>query len=272
MKTSLFTISMLWLLILLSLPVSAQLYAPGGIVADDSDNAHVGIVTPNPQVSLHIGQNQLTNEQVYTAPGTPYEPNITPTLEGLYLQAYINNADDFKRYSDFASVGFHNLSAGGSVIRFLTNDFNDSKVQERMRIERNGSVAIGTINTPSMLNLNGGAYKLYVGGGILTEEVKVEIGWADYVFAPDYALMPLGAVKQFIQTNGHLPNTPSAQTIAQQGGVELGNATVKQQEKIEEIFLHLINMQEQIEQLKAENEALKRQLSKIPEAKSQKSD
>ena len=66
-----------------------------------------------------------------------------------------------------------------------------------MSWNRSGNVTIGTVaSTP-------GVYKLYVEGGILTEKVKVAVDgtadWADYVFAPDYKLMPLEEVESFCQ-------------------------------------------------------------------------
>ncbi len=56
-------------------------------------------------------------------------------------------------------------------------------------------------------------YRLFVKDGIHTEKIKVDIaannGWADYVFEPDYNLMPLTQVEQFIKQNRHLPEVPS---------------------------------------------------------------
>ena len=69
-------------------------------------------------------------------------------------------------------------------------------------------------------------------------------------------LKSLEEVEQHIAEKGHLPNTPSAQEI-EEGGLPLGEAAVNQQEKIEELFLYLIEMNKEIEQLKAENAALR---------------
>jgi len=54
----------------------------------------------------------------------------------------------------------------------------------------------------------------------------------------------------------------SAKEIAENGGVELGAMTVNQQEKIEEIFLHLIELEKKCAQLQLENKEMKRLLSK----------
>ena len=113
------------------------------------------------------------------------------------------------------------------------------------------------LNTPA-------GYKLYVEEGILTEKVKVAIktslAWADYVFADDYSLKSLSEVEKFIQTNKHLPNVPSAQELVN-NGLDLGTMQAIQMEKIEELTLYLIQMQKEIDLLKAENSALKVQES-----------
>lgn len=125
-----------------------------------------------------------------------------------------------------------------------------------------GVVTIGTNNTPGSLGtVSTSGYHLFVDGGILTEEVLVRTGWADYVFDENYELKSLEEVEQHIAEKGHLPNTPSAQEI-EEGGLPLGEAAVNQQEKIEELFLYLIEMNKEIQQLKAENAALRAELKR----------
>ena len=102
-------------------------------------------------------------------------------------------------------------------------------------------------------------YRLFVRGGILAEEVRIRTysnwPWPDYVFADDYKLMPLNEVEQYIGDNGHLPNMPSAKEVEEEG-LELGNIVKLQQEKIEELTLHLIDQEKEIEQLKAKNKEI----------------
>lgn len=94
-------------------------------------------------------------------------------------------------------------------------------------------------------------------GKFSCNEVKVQTDvWADYVFKKGYTLKSLNEVDNFIQTNGHLPNIPSEKEVVEDG-MDLGKLTLLQQEKIEELFLHTIEQQKQIEALKTEIEALK---------------
>ncbi len=130
-----------------------------------------------------------------------------------------------------------------------------------LTVKRDGRVAIGTAETPTTLDgdeTDISDYHLYVEGGILTKEVRVRDTWADYVFEADYDLLSLTQVEEFIDENGHLPNTPSAEQVAAQG-INVGAATVNQQEKIEELYLHLIALNKRLEKLEAENAKLKAQ-------------
>lgn len=93
-------------------------------------------------------------------------------------------------------------------------------------------------------------YRLFVKDGIKTEKVKVEIasasGWADYVFSDSYKLLPLHEVKKFITVNKHLPEVPSADEVVK-NGVELKEMNVLLLKKIEELTLHLIDLNEKLE-------------------------
>lgn len=106
-------------------------------------------------------------------------------------------------------------------------------------------VKIGDVTTPV-------GYKLYVEDGILTERIQVapknSILWADYVFAEDYELKTVEEVAAFVKENKHLPNIPSAQEINEQG-FDLGQMDAKLLEKIEELTLYVIQLNEANEQL-----------------------
>ena len=109
-------------------------------------------------------------------------------------------------------------------------------------VYRSGSVSIGTTYT----NPN---YLLAVSGKVLTEQYKVQACgsiWCDYVFDTDYKLMPLLTLETFIQKNKRLPNTKSADEIKKEEGIDAAETLLNHQEKIEEIFLHLIDLEKQL--------------------------
>lgn len=111
----------------------------------------------------------------------------------------------------------------------------------------NGNVGIGSA-TPDA--------KLTVKGRVHAEEVVVDINVpADYVFKSSYELMSLNEVEQFIKTNNHLPEIPSASEI-KENGLNMGEMQNKLLQKVEELTLYMI-------ELKKENEALKIQMNEI---------
>jgi len=83
-------------------------------------------------------------------------------------------------------------------------------------------------------------------GLLRAREIKIdESNWADYVFQMNYPLMPLNEVKSFIEKNGHLPNVPSAAEIKEEG-LNLGDAAKFSMEKIEELTLYVIDLDEKL--------------------------
>ncbi len=117
-----------------------------------------------------------------------------------------------------------------------------------------GNVGIGTTHPKQKLSVN---------GAILAKEVVVSTAssnWPDYVFADEYKLSPLSEVDKFIKENKHLPNIPSAEEVAE-NGLTLGEMQKKQMEKIEELTLYLIQLEERINKLENGNVELKSSLN-----------
>lgn len=108
---------------------------------------------------------------------------------------------------------------------------------EELTISGKGDIGIGT-TTPKE--------KLSVNGKIRAHEVKVETSnWPDYVFAPQYPLMPLHDLERYIAKNGHLPETPAAKEI-DANGLSLGEMVKLQQQKIEELSLYIIQQNKRL--------------------------
>ncbi|MEO1255325.1 MAG: hypothetical protein AAFY41_10625, partial [Bacteroidota bacterium] len=127
-------------------------------------------------------------------------------------------------------------------------------------IQHSGNVGIGT-TTPSN--------KLEVNGTIRSKEIKVEAApWTDYVFEEDYELRSLEETEAYIQANKHLPEIPSAKEM-EANGVALGEMNRLLLKKVEELTLHTIQQQKEIERLRNDNleiKELKKQIQILFEA------
>lgn len=121
-----------------------------------------------------------------------------------------------------------------------------SEVADINDLSVNGNVGIGTLDTQG--------YKLAVNGTVRAKEIRVEINpeWPDYVFAKGYKLPTLDEVKQHIEKEGTLPDVPNKADV-KANGVDLGEMNALLLQKIEELTLYILKMQEEVNQLKSNN-------------------
>ena len=124
-----------------------------------------------------------------------------------------------------------------------------------------GNVAIGVDNVPnaSVNNINPKLYvegNIHVNGSLYTTNSV----YADYVFEKyfngfseiknDYNFPKLSQVKDFIKKNHHLPGvTPIGDLKKTESGyvIDYSKLSIEQLEKIEELYIHVINQQETID-------------------------
>jgi hypothetical protein len=157
------------------------------------------------------------------------------------------NTDTFYTPLTHPSLGYAGMVTGTSGIQFVafsgaTTGGAAMSPATRMFISPSGNVGIGTGNTVP-------AHTLHVAGTIGAEEVIVSSTGADYVFQPDYRLQPLSEVNAFIQENHHLPEVPSAAEM-RAGGLSLGEMQTKLLAKVEELTLHMIELEQENHDLK----------------------
>lgn len=81
-------------------------------------------------------------------------------------------------------------------------------------------------------------------------EVSLQNWWADFVFDKDYKLMSLTELENYFTINKHLPNVPST-TEVKDKGYNLTDMDATLLQKIEELTLYVIELQKQIDELKA---------------------
>lgn len=149
-------------------------------------------------------------------------------------------------------VQFESTQAGGSDFSWNNQQLEDHTI---FQIKPGGRVIIGkesqvggTLDDPFTM--------LTVDGGIVCRKLNVTLNnWADSVLAPGYYLMPLDSVAAFIAVNGHLPGVPSEQDVKANGS-DLAQTDVILLAKVEELTLHMIQMEQRIAELEAQNKKL----------------
>jgi hypothetical protein len=132
-----------------------------------------------------------------------------------------------------------------------------------------GSTPVDALVIKDVSNSNTINFKVNTNGQTYAREVIVSLkDFPDYVFKPDYKLMPLGEVKSYIEINHHLPNMPSSADV-EKDGANLGEIQRVSVEKIEELTLYMLEIKKEmdkqnkeIEKLKQENKELKSLINK----------
>ncbi|CAN5249237.1 hypothetical protein BH11BAC6_BH11BAC6_03170 [soil metagenome] len=184
-----------------------------------------------------IGVNTVITPAQFNVSGT----NETVNIDGSNPYLQINNGGALTGY----------IRANGSNFQVATNAENDlgklefrTNGSSRMWIDANGNVSVGGSGKVAT------GYLLSVVGKVMAEEVRVELNgtWPDYVFSKDYKLMPLQNLKQYVNENNHLPEVPAAE--AMKDGIEVGKMNKMLMQKVEELTLYVIQLNEELQALK----------------------
>lgn len=137
-----------------------------------------------------------------------------------YHDAYVFEMTDYNENNPDGAIVF-----GGTG--------KDHVFENIMMIKGNGNVGIGTKFPTSKLSVN---------GKIKAKEVQVVAsGWPDYVFEPNYQLIDLKDLEEFISQNRHLPDVPSAQEV-EEHGISMADMDARLLKKIEELTLYVIEL------------------------------
>jgi hypothetical protein len=93
---------------------------------------------------------------------------------------------------------------------------------------------------------------LSIKGKIILTGAKLMLkqSWPDYVFDNSYNLMTLDELKNFIDTNKHLPNVPTAAAVKKEG-MDVAETTRILLEKTEELTLYLLQLDERLKKLES---------------------
>lgn len=218
-------------------------------------SGNVGIGTTSPSTALQIvssgeairtydGSNKLRMRLFETGPQYWYlnngatdvgsiifsVPGGNPGIVFFTGSSYNQNRFDLGNAKDFFYLGFDQdaASSGGALT-----------------VVKGGKVGIGTSNPMAKLSVN---------GKVESEEIQVIADVADYVFDESYSLMSLDDLEQYINANKCLPNIQNRFDVeANRGLVNLGELSISLMEKVEELTLHIIELNKKINELENKN-------------------
>ena len=145
---------------------------------------------------------------------------------------------------------------------FVINDISTSTPNEAFAITGNGYMKFNTPNPTIPVNVidvqditnNKNMFRVKSNGHVYAREVEImnlSTPFPDYVFANDYKILSLSELENYINKNKHLPSFENAQYY-ETNGIKSSEMFIKQQEKIEELTLYIIELEKRmkaIEQL-----------------------
>lgn len=101
-------------------------------------------------------------------------------------------------------------------------------------------------------------FKVYQNGTVRAREIQVDLAAIpDYVFQESYNLMPLEELKNYVETNKHLPGIKSESEYEEEGSIDMGELQLKLLEKVEELTLYVLEVKEENDKLKVEIQELR---------------
>ena len=214
---------------------------------------------------------------------------LTPTFDGGIFNGVVkidlNNLGLVRASSNTSGAGFGTENSPYVQIKGGTNDLGYSPVfwlrneesnidwgifldvndDDKFKINKDGSdkliitklgkVGIGTTEPDYLLSVAG-----TIGcGEVIVEDVSE---WADFVFEPEYELMSLKELDNFIQENKHLPEIPTTKEV-EENGISVGEMNAKLLQKIEELTLYVIELKKENEEQKQTNKELVKRIENL---------
>lgn len=204
--------------------------ADGSDIFYDDTNNRVGIGTTTPSSKFHV-VGQIRASSFSSANGTSGGPAFrfeSDTNTGTFRPAADNYA----------------ITTGGS---------------ERLRIDANGNVGIGTTSPASKLEVSGGDIQV-TGGSFIDDGTTLNV--PDYVFEMDYKLESIEEHAEYMWQEKHLPAVKSSKEINDSNGYNMAERREQILEELEKAHVYIAQLHDTIKELTAEDSTTQAKLSK----------
>ncbi|GEM_PF-973378 len=235
-------------------------------------NTNVGIGTSNPRYKLHAEGGFIGSEI----------NSVTGILGGLFVDGRNSAAAEpnFRSWAIYNMVEYSGTQNGLVFWEYydrnnngITCDDGPTDCTSRMIIQNGtGNLGVGFDNPTEKLDVAG---NIRASGNFISGATTLTV--PDYVFETyykgtsslknDYNFKTLEEIESFTKAKGHLPGIPSAKEIQEKGQLNLTQSSLNNLEKIEELYLHLIEVNKENKELKEKLILLEERLSKLEKNK-----
>lgn len=208
-------------------------------------NGNLGLGTVQPESKVHISGDELITMGNYEPTNRVKGISFTGFRDNIpnYFGASIEATPEWSccgGYPQAGYAGIKNISL--NFMMHYNQDISNSKFAA-MSIRSNGDVGIGTTSPREKLSVN---------GNIRSREIKVEAqNWPDFVFEKNYKKLSLSELEAYVQHHKHLPGVPSASEV-EKNGIALGEMNKILLQRLEELALHLIEKDKQLNSQQSE--------------------
>ena len=198
-------------------------------------------------------------------PGKLYTNQACPILVGIKTSEPITTLDvrGTTHFSSNSGVGIAPSNSVQLYVQPTTSNKNGICLDMPNSVDYNYGYKVRVDNDKvkgiaiNRLDTGEDVFRVYVDGRIEGKSLRLSLSiWSDYVFDEDYKLLPLNELNDYIKENNHLPNVPTEQAVLEKG-LDIGGINTILLEKIEELTLYIIQLNDEILELKNENKLIK---------------